>query len=108
MACQGQTLFSPGVCTPMCPTECSAPTCAAGDPSNGGQQLTDGKCTYQCSKSYGGYRYCGGGPTYSEGGLDCTKCSKSPPQPTPAPKPVCPTECSSPTCAAGDPSNGGQ
>merc|ERR1712157_170265 len=59
-----------------CPRECAASTCAQGDPSNGGQQLTNGICIYHCSQYYGDYRYCGGGPTYSSnGGIDCSGCA---------------------------------
>lgn len=107
MTCAGYQIFgSPGVCsspTPApassCPTECSSPTCVGGDPSNGGQGLSNGKCAYSCSQYYGNVRYCGGGPVYTgNGGIDCAGCGQ----------PSCPTECMSPQCAAGDPQNGGQ
>jgi len=71
-----------------CPNECKRHAsgvgppgvsgCYAGDPKNGGKNLTmglHGECTTFCSQSYGPVRYCGVGGIYQAGiFVDCTGC----------------------------------
>lgn len=63
-----------------CPSACQEGKCYAGDPSNGGVELSGGlhrgQCHFSCSKPFGGgARYCGKGYYYTQGMFeDCTGC----------------------------------
>jgi len=69
----------------LCPTSCTFPSCAPGEPDNGGSALSTSTiwgsgvqgCTRYCSRPFNAEatRFCGDGSVYLDGAyVDCTRC----------------------------------
>jgi len=63
-----------------CPKACRLPACTQGNGANGGNHLSEDRCTHRCSKVFSsGQRFCGTGSAY-EGAesVDCSSCALPP------------------------------